>query len=210
MRKLLSLFCVLALGVVAVGCGGSSSDGASGSDAKTTTTSAAKTTTTDAGTKDTVDKDVSALTEQDYADAFVVNLSSGSKDSGNLVIPKSDAECVGPKFASTITVKILHDKGVTVAAIEDPSFDGSNLGLTTEQGQALVDSFDSCGVDIFALFAEALSGGFTADQQACVKEKLDKQLANALLVKTFSTGNSDAEFTAVTDDLTKKCNLPAN
>ena len=211
MRKLLSLFCVLALGLVAVACGSSSSDGSSGSKDTTTTTSAgAKTTTTKAGTTDTADKDVSALTEKDYADAFVVGLTTGNKDKGDLVLPKSDAQCVGPKFVSAITVDILKAKGVTLAAVKDPTFSESDLGLSAQQGQAMVDSFASCGVDIFALFAEAITGGLTADQQSCAREQMDKSLANALLVKSFTSTNSQKEFTAVTDDLTAKCKLPAN
>jgi len=201
MRKLLVIVSVLTLAVVGAGCGSSGGSDSAGDDA--TTTTGAKTTTTEGTTEDPGD-----VTADGYTSAFIINLSGGSKEDGNLVISEEEATCVAPRFVDAITVKTLQDNDVTTADIEDPGFDGSALGLSEEQGEQLVDAFGACDVDITALFAESFTAGMTAEQQSCVAENVDADLTKALLVKTFSTGESDAEFEAVIADLTEKCDLP--
>ena len=205
MRKPLSLFCVLMLAVAAAGCSGSSDSGSS-SGATTSTTASSKTSTTKAGGSS--GSKTSDISKAEATDAFVSNLSEGSEDAGQLVIPKDADTGVAPKFVKTITVATIRENGVTAADIAKPGFDGAELGLTEDQGQELVDAFGACDVDIYQLFIEALTAGLTAEQQSCSRENLDKDLANALLVKTFSTGQSDKEFEAVVKDLTDKCDLP--
>ena len=200
MRKLLTLCCVLSLALVAVGC--SSSDGSDGS-GDGTATSKDKTTTTEGSTED-----VEGITADGYTSAFVINLSSGSEDEGNLVISEEQATCVAPLFVDAITVKTLQANDVTTEEIEDPSWDGTSLGLSPKQGEKLVSSFGECDVDIVALFAEGLTGGLTAEQQSCVAENIDGDLVKAALAKTFSTGESDAEFEAVVTALGEDCELP--
>jgi hypothetical protein len=201
MRKLLVIVSVLTLSVLAAGCG--SSSGSDGGSKDATTTTKAKTTTTEGTSEDPGD-----VTADGYTSAFVINLSKGSKDDGNLVLTEDEATCVAPKFVDAITVKTLQENDVTTADIEKPGFDGSALGLSEAQGEQLVAAFAACDVDIVALFAESLTAGLTPEQQSCVAEKVDPDLTKALLVKTFSTGKSDAEFEAVITDLTAKCDLP--
>lgn len=203
MRKLLVLVCALTLAGTVAGC--SSSGGSDGADADpTTTTSEAKATTTTAA-KGGGDVEI---TPAEYITAFVTNLSSGSKDDGNLVLTEEQATCVAPKFVDAITAETLNEHDITTDDVADPGFDGSGLGLTEAQGEQLVDAFGACDVDIVALFAESLTMGMTTDQQACAAENVDPDLTRALLVKTFSTGESDAEFEAVIGDLTAACDLP--
>lgn len=201
MNKLLAIACALALGLVAVGCG--SSGGSDGGD-DTTTTEAARTTTT-AGSDG---PSGTAPTAEEYTAAFVENLSNGTKEDGDLVLTEEQATCVAPRFVDAITVEVLQEQEVTVDDVAKPGFDGSGLGLSEEQGEQLVDAFEPCDVDIVALFAESLTMGLTAEQQDCAKENVDPDLTRALLVKTFSSGQSDQEFEAVLSALDEACDLP--
>ena len=206
MRKLLTLLLVSVLAVVAAGCGASGGSDSSG-DNSTTTESKATTTEPDDAPTDTSGTSVDVSAE-DYTAAFVSNLSTGSIDDGDLVIAADEAECVAPRFLDAITVEVLQENEVTPEDVSEPSWDGSDLGLSLDQGQLLVDSFGECDVDIFTLFATSLTVGLTEEQQACAVENVDPDLTEALLVKTFSTGDNDAEFEAVIGDLTSKCDLP--
>lgn len=205
MRKLLIALVSLALLGALAGCGSSGgSDDAS--DAEATTTSAAvddePTTTADGA-------DVSAITAEEYEAALVENLSSGSEDDGQLVIERSQAECMAPKWVDAITVDLLHENGVTVEALSDPGFSGSSLGMERSQGEAMVDAFGACDVDIVALFSAAFAQGLSAEQQTCVADNVDPDLVRELLAATFSSGSSDTEFAAVLDQLGTVCELPS-
>ena len=50
--------------------------------------------------------------------------------------------------------------------------------------------------------------GLTDEQQACLAQKADRGLVEALLAATFSSGSSDEELAAVIDQVTKVCDLP--
>jgi len=207
MRKPSLLVCVVVLAFAAVACG--SSGGSDATDTTDTTKAADATTTTESdGPPVTVDDSVADLTEDDYTEAFAANLSGGDKDSGQLVIGEDEAACVAPLWVDVIGVDALQAAGLTTDDVADPAFDGSVIDIDEDQGQEMVDAFETCDVDIYALFAESLTGGLTPEQQSCVAENQDKELVNELLVKTFADEDSDAVFEEVIGDLTTKCELP--
>ncbi|WP_421121121.1 hypothetical protein ACE2AJ_07585 [Aquihabitans daechungensis] len=201
MRRLLVIASVLTLAVVGAGCG-SSGGSDPGGDATTTTAEVGTTTTEASG------EDAGGATAEEYTAAYVVNLSSGKKDEGNLVLTEEEAACVAPRFVDVITAEALREGEVTPADVEDPSFEPSDVGLSVDQGTQLVDAFGACDVDIIALFVESFTLGMTPEQQACAAENVDPDLTKALLVKSLSTEEADAEFEAVLDDLDADCNLP--
>ncbi len=206
MRKLLVIVSVLTLALVAASCGSSGSDGAE----KTTTTKAdpapddGATTTTGGRVEPT------RVTADEYVAAFTKGMTAGSKDGGNLVLSKEQAACVAPKFVDLATVKAMNEAGITAEDAADPGFDPSNVGLDEDQGQALVDAYGECDFDIYGELATALTTGLSKDIATCTSKNLDHDLADALLVKTFSSGKADAEFEALLADLQATCDLPAN
>ncbi len=203
MRKLPAALIALVLVGALAGCGGSSDE------ATTTTTSTVEEETTTTGPAATTEaKDPSELTRDDYVAAVVSNLSTGSADDLQLVIAPDQAACIAPKWVDAITVDLLRENEVTAEELSDPGFSGSDLGMDLSQGEAMVDAFGECDVDIVELFATAFAGGLGEETQACVAENADPALIRALLAKTYSTGQSDAEFVAVLDQLEPLCDLP--
>jgi hypothetical protein len=221
MRKPVLLVLLVVLGLSVAACGSSGSDDASD---ETTTTAAAddagddaadETTTTQGGEPgedgepgdDEVPEPVD-VSEEEYVDALTTNLSSGSEDDGDLVLSDEEAACLAPQWVDAITVDLLQQQGVTVEDLSDPGFDGADLGMELAQGEAMVAAFGACDIDVVALFTSALSMGLEPDQQACIGDNVDPALVEDLLAASFSTGDSDAEFSAITDQLSTACDLP--
>jgi sirohydrochlorin ferrochelatase len=204
MRPRLAPIAALALAAVLL-----ASCGSEGSDAEreetTTTVAEESSETTEAGDAEAPATDV---TEEEYVAALTENLSSGSEESGQLVLDEGAAECIAPRWVEAMTVELLQERGVTTEALSDPSFDGESLGMELAQGEAMVEAFGACDVDVVALFAAALTQGLEPAQQACVAENADPALVEALLATSFSTGDSDAEFEAVLAQLESVCELP--
>ncbi|MGN6695349.1 MAG: hypothetical protein ACTHN0_14330 [Aquihabitans sp.] len=210
MRKPLALACALLLAVLAAGCG--SSGGSEGRKDTTTTAAKATTTTSDDDTSTTEgggDVTPTNVTADQYVAAFVKGLTTGESDGSDLVLPKAAAECVAPKVVDIITVKTLNEGGVTTDDVSD-SFEPGSLGLDQSQGAAITAAFGDCDFDIYAELASALTAGLGDDVQQCTAKNIDHDLADAMLAKTFSTGENDAEFEALLADLQKTCNLPSN
>ena len=214
MRKLAALLCVAAFALAAAGCGSSSGSEGSGDDPTTTkagstTTEADATTSTDDDGGDGGDVEATDVTEDEYVTAFATGLSSGSVDDGELVLESGQAECVAPKVVELATVEALNEAGITAEDAADPGFDPSAIGLDEEQAQALIDVYGECDFDIYGALAEALTMGLDDAVVQCTAENIDTDLANAMLVKTFSTGDADPEFEALLTDLQATCDLPA-
>lgn len=205
-------FVMAAVGVALVcalaGCGASGGEDADeATTTKATPTTKATSTTSDDGPPTTLDDDVADATAEDYGTAMAKNLSSGDPAT-DLVLTEEQAACVGPKFVDAITVRALQEADLTPDDVADPDWDTSDMELTQAQGSDMVDAFEPCDVDIYAKFAEALSGGMTEEQQACIAENVDEAKARKLLVVTFAGGEGTTEFEAVLDDLTTACDLP--
>lgn len=207
MRKLLVLSCALVLALVAAGCG--TSGGSEGGD-DTTTTKAESTTTEADGTTTTEDGGSGGgdVTREEYEAAFVTSLTSGDTADGDLVLPDEAAACVAPKFVSAFTVEGLYEAGITVEDASDSGFDPSDVGIDEQQAREIVDAFSACDFDIYTELANALTQGLGSDVQDCAAENIDVDLADDLLVASFSSGESDAEFEALLADLQKSCDLP--
>lgn len=206
MKKLLVIVSALTLALIAVGCGSSG-----GSDGSASTTEAERSTTTKAEGSSTTKADSGGsgtASADDYAEAFVANLSTGKKEDGNLVISEEQATCVAPKVVDAVTVEALQSGDAGTGDIADPGFDWSDLGMTEAQAQEAIDAFAACDVDLTALFAESLTIGLTAEQQSCVKDNVDGDQVERLLVANFSSGESEKEFEAVIKTLTDACDLP--
>lgn len=203
MRSLLALFTALALAVTAAACSSGSSDGAKA----TTTTTAAKDAGGTAKTTTTADKEAAGASEADYLKAFRKGLTSGDKTQGDLVIADADADCMAQGWLDAITVETLKKHQTSPSEVSKAGFDPTSLDLTTDQAQAMVDTFHTCKVDETALFVESLTQGMTPEQRSCAAKTVTKEQVDALLVKGFSGANSDKEFAAISDALGKACKL---
>jgi hypothetical protein len=210
MRKLALLLCATTLALAAAGCGTSS--GSDGSKDDTTTTEAKATTTADDGSTTTKGggTDASDITAEQYEAAFATAFSSGSREDGDLVMPKKAAECMAPLTVKALTVEDLHAAGITEEDASDPGFDPSDVGIDEQQARELVDAFSSCDFDIYTELALSLTVGLPDDVQQCAAQNIDLDLADDLMVTSFSSGQSDAQFEALITDLQKSCpDLPS-
>ncbi len=222
MRKLLIVLTTVTFAAALAGCGSSGGSGGSDPAADKTTTTEAAETTTDPDTPDTtddaegdetptsLDDAVVGLTAEDYRQAIQVNLSDGNEDDGNLVIADGEAECVSAAWIDVATVEVFQASGATLDEIRDPNFGYSDLDLNADQAQEMLDAFDPCGVDIYAMLGMSLTVGLSDEQRACSGEQIDPELANALLLTAFTTelGAGEAEIEAVIGQLTEACDLP--
>jgi hypothetical protein len=200
MRKLLTLTTVVLLALVTAGCG--SSGGSEPAGDEVTTTASAD--TTEGGG----DAQATDVTADEYEAAFVTSLTSGDRKDGDLVLPDAAAECVASRFVEIFTVGDLNEAGVTEEDASDPGFEPSSVGIDEDRAQELVDAFGTCDFDIYAELATSLTAGLGSDVEACVEENLDEDLADALLVASFSSGKSDVELGAFLADLEPSCDLP--
>lgn len=197
MRKILASLAVLTLVVGLASCSSSDDEGAG--DETTTTTEAA--TTTEA------EEPADAGDPQAFVDAYTTGLSSGSVDAGALVLTEEQAACVGEAWVDQIGVDRFEEAGVTPEDVADPLFDSTRLGLPEEEGAEIVAAFEGCDVDIAAELAESITLGMGEEQISCTAENIDPELVDALLVKSFTTGENDAEFEALLASL-DACDLP--
>jgi len=204
MRKPISLLIVLTIALVAVGCGPSAGSDSSADDPTTTTTTTTTTTEAEAAAAEG--------TDEEYLAALTANLSSGSVEDGNLVIEDDEAACVAPKWLETVTTEGFTSVGASPDDVAEPDFEYAVLELDADRAQQMIDSFEDCGVDIYAKLAESFTIGLTEAQQSCAMEEVDPKVANDLLLTAFSTesGDGSTEFTALLDQLKAACDLPAN
>lgn len=215
MRKTLLLVCAALLAFAAVGCG--TSGGSDADDTTTTTKADAATTTTKADDDTTTteaddddDVDPTDVTGDEYIAAFVSGLTSGSREDGNLVLPQEAAECVAPLWLDAFTLEDLQAAGITVEDASDAGFDPADVGIDEQQALEVIDAFSSCDFDIYTELAMSLTVGLGSDVQECAAQNIDVTLADDLMVKAFSGGESDAEFDALLTQLQENCDIPDN
>lgn len=204
MRKLTTFLTALVVLATVAGCSSSSSDGKS---SDKTTTTASKTSTTADKAPATTDPKVAGATAQDYATNWATGLSSGDESSGQLVLGKDEATCVAAKWVDAIGVQAFKDADVTPDDVNNADFDGSVLDISPKGGQAMYDAFAPCKVDVVDLFVTSLTQGLDQSKVDCATKNVDAKKVEALLVKTFSNQNNDAEFTSLTGGLSKACGI---
>lgn len=196
-RGILSLF-LLAIVLAAGGCSSDDDDGAN-ENMMTLEMVESTTTTTQAP---------SELTAEEYGAAFVESLAEAPAD-GPLVVSREQAECLGPKYVEAITVETLQANDVTLEEAADPAFDVSELGLDDSQGEAMIDAFAPCGVDVLektALFLRPL----TDEQLQCVVDNLDPEDTTDLWVQAFVATLAEGQFDDLVQPAKEACDLPAS
>ena len=196
-RGILSLF-LLAIVLAAGGCSSDDDDGAN-ENMMTLEMAESTTTTTQAP---------SELTAEEYGAAFVESLAEAPADS-TLVVSREQAECLGPKYVEAITVETLQANDVTLEEAADPAFDVSELGLDDSQGEAMIDAFAPCGVDVLektALFLRPL----TDEQLQCVVDNLDPEDTTDLWVQAFVATLAEGQFDDLVQPAKEACDLPAS
>lgn len=191
-------------------CGTSdSSDGAtsttaagspSSSTAPSSTTSADETTTAEGGSAPSGDADA-------YATSLAIGLENAEGAEGDLKLSADEAECVAPTWVDTIGADTLSGQDVTPTDLEDPNFSFDELGLDLDQGYEMIDAFDGCDIDIYGEFLASIGSGLTPDQQSCLSEQLDQDLAREFLANSVVMSDLPPDLASQFDQISQTCQL---
>lgn len=182
----------LALFTGAAAC--SSGDGSEGGDATTTTTAAAEATTTPAGgdegeddpdetTTTEAEGDAGDADRQAYVDALSASFGEGSED----LFEDGQIECLSEGFVDVLGVDNIKEAGLSPEDLADT--DGSDfpdeLGVDEDKANAMFDVYEDCEVDFSSIFKElfgGLSGGLSAEDEACIDDLLTPENLRRSLV----------------------------
>ncbi|CAN5643660.1 hypothetical protein BH10ACT1_BH10ACT1_24590 [soil metagenome] len=197
-RLAASVALVLLLAGGAAACSGSGSDDA----AKTTTTDApTRTTVTAKGSEGTTEEDPTVTTDdgetttteaaddgdrskQAYVDAFAKGF-----DSTEELIPAAKSQCVGEKLIDVLGFDAIVDSGLTPEEFGQGNGDDfpKSLGIDEDKANEMYDQFEACDVNLGEAFVKALSGEgtFTAEQKACLTQKVTDDTLRASFVASF-------------------------
>jgi len=196
-KTVLGVVTTVALAVAALaGCGDDddASTTTAGSTATTTVTSAASSSDDTDGTGSSVS--AADATEADYLAAIERSLSTGD----GLTTSSEQAECMAPKWLDTVGIDRLKEHAIAPSQIgDDVNDDGSalsDLGLTSDEGNALYDAFDECDVDIQQKFVDFVTEGQSAEVVTCVADALTPDLLRRLMVSSIVEAQPDDELQA--------------
>ena len=190
MHRLLATIAIVAA-VALAGCG------TSGGVADTTTTEPDETTTVEE--QPTGDDDPMV---EDYEAAVVTQFTV--TEPGELTLTTEEAECVAPKWVEAMTVERLQDEGVTLEDLADTSFNPGDLEMGPEIGQEMVEAFDECEVDLFAL-AIASAAGADTELESCIVDNVDEDALLDLLARDIGGEETDDEFDEVFAPAEQNC-----
>lgn len=87
----------------------------------------------------------------------------------------------------------------------------SKLGLSTDEGYAMVDAFDDCNIDLRGIFLQGISeDADTTDEQAdCIGDAIDEGVLRDYLAQGLTEGSEaaaqDSEVATQLTDAIRKC-----
>jgi hypothetical protein len=146
---------------------------------------------------------------QPYVDALKKDMTTREAED-DLVLTSQQADCVAPKWINTIGVAKLKEKGLTPEDIgSDSDSDFSDLELTEAQGNALVDAFDQCKVDLKGVFLKSMNPSMSAEDEKCLNDNFDATLLKQIMVTSLTKGDdalsNDQELTGKLLAVFSKC-----
>ena len=189
---------LMACGLVGVLAFGAAACGGDDDDTTATTTEATTPATTADSTAGTATSGSTAggvsaadATEEDYLAALQRSLTTGAAT--QLSITPDEADCVAPKWLDTIGVDRIKENDISPDMIgDDIDDDGSalsDLGLSTDEGEALYDSFGDCDVDVREQFLTLMTTSLNEEATACVEDAIDEDLLKELMVTSLTQGD---------------------
>jgi hypothetical protein len=209
---------VVALGLVAVGCGGDqvgapvSAGGAPSTTAVRTDGGTARPSnqpnpkntavpsTSDQGSTPTT---AAAAEGDDAEDAYVAALVEQGRLEG---ADEDQRRCVAEHQVQAIGVDQLRAAGITPASIGDGSKDLTDLSIDRPLAEAIVDGYPACGYDMKPRMVAGMAGiaHGSAEVTACLEETITDEVAReyAVLAIISDSADPDGQFEAfVTDEL---------
>lgn len=206
MRSTTRTFAAVALVLFVGAC---SSGGSDDTDPPTTTTEAGEGTTTSTGPDDeptTTGGGTDGGDEADYVEALANGLATQGDDS-ELVITEDQADCMAPAWVDIVTVETLVAAEAAPADLEDPDFSYTELGLSVEEGVALISAAMGCDVDLVGQFTEFLAQDLDPTQTACLEGELTDDLVERFLAEALVVEDPSIELEAEFDAVTATCGL---
>lgn len=135
----------------------------------------------------------------DDAKPYVDELSKTLKeeDDDEFQISDDQADCISATWIDILKPERLEENGVKPADLAEGGSDESisKLGLSKDEGNAMVDAYDDCGINLRETFLESLSGDdSTSDEQAkCLDDAIDEDLLRDFLVQGFTQGSDSLD-----------------
>lgn len=179
--------------VVLAGCSADGSDDAA-DDAETSTTAPSSDTTDGERTTTTTEAAGGATgSEQAYIEA----VADAMREVEDPTFPIDDeqADCLAPRWVDAIGYQTLLDAGVTPEVLGG-SEDGDTSAefedvVDRARAEKLVDAFGDCDLDLEQFFYEGLQsdGSMTADQGACLRDRLPEGYIRELMITSMDGGD---------------------
>jgi hypothetical protein len=141
----------------------------------------------DAGSGDDVEVSEEA---QPYVDAMIESFDNS--DPEELQIDREQAQCLAPRWVETIGPDRLAEAGIEPEDFSsDDDLDLSTIGLSEEDGNAMYDAFEACGIDVKNVFVQSMATDeeLSAEDVECLEGAIDDDLLRRILVTTFVEGD---------------------
>ncbi len=143
-----------------------------------------------------------------YAESLEKNLTEG--DEGKLELSDEQAGCIAPKWVNTMKPDRLKKAGIKPADVaeDDNAEIFVRLKLSTDEGNALVDAFIDCGVELKETYL-ASSAGLSDDDKMCLNDAISEDFLREILVLGFTEGpaalDEDSDVRKELEKVLDKC-----
>lgn len=146
---------------------------------------------------------------------YVEALSTSFKDGQDAeeLYTDDQIDCISASWVAILKPERLEENGVTPDQLAegDNTESTSKLGLSTDEGYAMVDAFDDCDIDIRATFLRGIrEDDSTTDEQAdCIGDAIDEGVLRDYLAQGLTEGSEvaveDSEVATQYSDAITKC-----
>lgn len=207
-RALAALLLALALGACSSNGGDDAAPTTEAADPTNTTTTDPDevTTTTDPDDGTTTEGGSGGASEAGYVEALAVGLAAPG-DESEVVVTRDEADCIAPAWIDIVTVDVLVDAEVAPVDLEDPDFDYTELGLSGDQGTAMIDATKQCDVDLAGQFSDFLAQDLDDTQAACLEGELNTDLVDRFLAQSLVVEDLPADLRAEFDAIALECGI---
>lgn len=130
-----------------------------------------------------------------YVEALSKSLNDNDGD--EIQVTDDQADCISTSWVDILKPERLEEKGVKPADLAEGGGDESigKVGLSEDEGNAMVDAYGDCDIDLREAFLEGLRNddATTEEQAKCLDGAIDEQLLRDLLVQGFTKGGDSLD-----------------
>ncbi|NLD78680.1 MAG: hypothetical protein GX643_18690 [Acidimicrobiales bacterium] len=138
-----------------------------------------------------------AVTDEnrEFVEALKASMRDSSDDADDVQLTDDEIDCLAPRYVNILGVERIEAAGVTPGDLESSDMDFSDVGITTDDGNALFDAFGQCDVNI----RERMLESFAADDEmsnaaaACMEGVFTDDNVRKLMVSGMVNGDEDME-----------------